>query len=43
MGGLDFKVISLDDLITIKRHLGRPKDRESLAHLLAIKRIRGEG
>jgi predicted nucleotidyltransferase len=33
-------VIGLDDLIRIKRHLGRPKDRESLLQLEAIKRIR---
>jgi len=33
-------VIGLDDLIRIKRHLGRPKDRESLLQLEAIKRLR---
>jgi predicted nucleotidyltransferase len=36
------RVISLDDLIRIKRHINRPKDRESLMHLLAIQRIRDE-
>jgi hypothetical protein len=33
-------VIGLDDLIRIKRHLGRPNDRESLLQLEAIKRLR---
>jgi hypothetical protein len=36
------RVIGLDDLIRIKRHLSRPKDRESLLHLEAIKRLREE-
>ncbi len=35
-------IIGLDDLIRIKRHINRPKDRDSLMHLLAIKRIRDE-
>ncbi len=42
VGAIDLKVISLDDPITIERYPGRPKDRDSLAHLLAIKRVRGE-
>ncbi len=42
VGELALRVISLDDLIRIKRYLGRPKDRESLMHLLAIKQIRQE-
>ena len=33
-------MIGLDDLIRIKRSIGRPKDRESLLHLEAIKRLR---
>ncbi|MEX2215306.1 MAG: hypothetical protein WD768_14330 [Phycisphaeraceae bacterium] len=41
--GLTIAAISLDDLIRIKRHLNRPKDRESLMHLLAIKQVREEG
>lgn len=41
-GDIALKVISLDDLIRIKQHINRPKDRESLMHLLAIKRIRDE-
>ena len=40
--GLQLKVIGLDDLIKIKQHIGRSKDRESLLQLLAIKRVRGE-
>lgn len=34
------RVIGLDDLIRIKRYIGRPKDRESLLQLEAIKRLR---
>lgn len=34
--------ISLDDLIKVKEHIGRAKDRESLFQLLAIKRLRTE-
>lgn len=36
------KTMSLDDLIRVKRHIGRAKDSESLNQLLAIKRIRSE-
>ena len=43
IGELDLKVIALEDLIAIKRHIGRPKDRDSLLHLLAIERVRNEG
>lgn len=35
-------IISLDDLIRIKRHLGRPKDLLALQQLEAIKHIRDE-
>jgi predicted nucleotidyltransferase len=42
LGEHQVQVISLDDLIAIKRHIGRPKDRESLYQLLAIKRKREE-
>jgi hypothetical protein len=42
MAGQPVRVIGLDDLIRIKRHLGRPKDRESLLQLEAIKRLRDE-
>ena len=40
IGGRQTRVIGLDDLIRIKRHIGRPKDRESLLQLEAIKRLR---
>jgi len=40
VGGRPTRVIGLDDLIRIKRYLGRPKDRESLLQLEAIKRLR---
>jgi predicted nucleotidyltransferase len=43
LGNISIQVISLEDLITIKSYLGRPKDRDSLMHLLAIQRIRDEG
>ena len=42
IAGRPVRVIGLADLIRIKRHLGRPKDRESLLHLEAIKRLRDE-
>jgi len=42
LGGRAVRVIGLDDLIRIKRHLARAKDRESLLHLEAIKRLREE-
>jgi len=41
-GELTLRVISLEDLIRVKQHIGRPKDRDSLVHLLAIQRIRRE-
>jgi predicted nucleotidyltransferase len=40
---LRIRTISLDDLIRVKRHIGRPKDSESLNQLLAIRRVRAEG
>ena len=40
IGGRATQVIGLDDLIRIKRHINRPKDRESLLQLEAIKRLR---
>lgn len=39
-------VISLDDLISIKQHIGRPKDQAALVQLQSIRRLRertGEG
>jgi predicted nucleotidyltransferase len=40
IGGRPTHVIGLEDLIRIKRYLGRPKDRGSLSQLEAIKRLR---
>jgi predicted nucleotidyltransferase len=40
INGRPTQVIALDDLIRIKRHINRPKDRESLLQLEAIKRLR---
>ncbi len=40
VGGINLKVISVDDLIRVKEYLGRPKDGDSLRNLLAIKRVR---
>jgi predicted nucleotidyltransferase len=42
VAGLKLSVIDLDDLIRIKQHVGRSKDRESLLQLLAIKKLRDE-
>jgi hypothetical protein len=43
VGNLSLRTIGLNDLIQIKQHLGRAKDRESLLQLLAIRTLRGEG
>lgn len=40
IGEMELQVISLDDLIEIKQHIARPKDRQSLYHLLAIRKLR---
>jgi predicted nucleotidyltransferase len=42
VGDWKIKVLSLEKLILIKEHIQRPKDRDSLMHLLAIRRIRDE-
>lgn len=42
LGDHELHVIGLDDLIAIKQHIQRPKDRESLLQLLAIRRMRDE-
>jgi hypothetical protein len=36
------RVIGMEDLIQIKQHIGRAKDRESVHQLLAIRRLRDE-
>lgn len=43
LGQQQVSIIGLDDLITIKRHLGRAKDRESLLQLEAIREMRRPG
>lgn len=43
LDGLTVRTISLDDLIKVKVHIRRTKDKESLVQLLAIKKHRGEG
>jgi predicted nucleotidyltransferase len=42
LGDLKVRTISLDDLIRVKEHIRRPKDRDSLFQLQAIKRLRAE-
>ena len=42
VGSLRLQVISLEDLIRVKEHLGRSKDRDSLYQLMAIRRVREE-
>lgn len=42
IGDQAVKIISLEDLIRVKQYVGRPKDRESLLQLLAIRRLRGQ-
>ena len=42
LGNLTIRTIGLEDLIRIKQHIGRPKDRESLLQLLAIRVLRNE-
>ncbi len=42
MNEFDVRIIALEDLIRIKEYLGRPKDREALLQLKAIRRIRAE-
>ena len=41
--GRNLMVLSLPDLITIKRHIARPKDQAVLAQLEAIQRLRETG
>ncbi len=38
--GFKLLVIALDDMIRVKEHIQRPKDRESLMHLRAIRKMR---
>ncbi len=43
VGGTSLLVISLDDLIAIKRHIKRPKDQAMLLQLEELKRMREGG
>jgi hypothetical protein len=43
LGDAELRTIGLDDLIQVKQHIGRAKDRESLLQLLAIRSLRDEG
>lgn len=40
LGDRSVRVIGLEDLIRVKRHVGRPKDQQSLLQLLAIQEQR---
>jgi hypothetical protein len=40
--GIPVQTIGLEDLIRIKQHIGRSKDRDSLLQLLAIRALRNE-
>jgi hypothetical protein len=42
VGNLIIRTIGLEDLIRIKQHLQRPKDRDSLFQLMAIRKVRKE-
>jgi predicted nucleotidyltransferase len=42
VGNLTLRTISLEDLIRVKEHIRRPKDRDSLFQLHAIRQIRTE-
>jgi predicted nucleotidyltransferase len=42
VGELTLRTIGLEDLIRIKQHIGRAKDRESLMQLLAIRTLRSQ-
>ncbi len=42
VGAVDLLTISLDDLIAIKKHIGRPKDKAALVQLEALKRCQEE-
>lgn len=40
VAGIRLQVIGLDDLISIKKHINRPKDQAMLLQLLALKHLR---
>jgi hypothetical protein len=40
LGAIEVRLIGLDDLIAVKRHIRRPKDQLALLQLEAIKKLR---
>jgi len=42
VGDLEIRTVGLEDLIRIKQHVGRSKDRDSLFQLMAIRALRKE-
>jgi len=42
VGEVKLLTIGLDDLIAVKRHIGRPKDKVALAQLELIRQVRGQ-
>ena len=43
LGSCSTLLISLEDLIAIKRHINRPQDRTALVHLEALQRLSRSG
>ncbi len=42
MGDVSVRVVSIDDLIQLKRLAGRPQDREDVAKLEEVRRLKGQ-
>lgn len=42
LGNLELRVIALDDLIAVKRHIARAKDQADVVQLEALKKLREE-
>ena len=42
VGGVSVRLVSIDDLIHLKRLAGRPQDREDIAKLEEIRRLKGQ-
>ncbi|MCY4511465.1 MAG: hypothetical protein OXG35_31550 [Acidobacteria bacterium] len=42
MGGVSVRLVSIDDLIHLKRLAGRPQDHEDVAKLEEIRRLKGQ-
>ena len=42
VGGVSVRLVSIDDLIHLKRLAGRPQDREDVAKLEEIRRLKGQ-